>query len=84
LTRCLSASSSKSKCIDDNKKENSKRPDSRNSSASSSGINFFKESSNLNYCLGAGLNKRTGDISSDCIYITYDDFCKIISFKKYH
>lgn len=43
-------------------------------------VNFFKQNQNIAPCLGSGINPRTGRKMGECIFITYEDFQKLINF----
>lgn len=52
----------------------------KSGSEPSSCINFHAPTT-VNPCMGKGYNTRTGKKVSDCIYITYEDFSKLVDFR---
>ena len=59
------------------KKINNGENGSRNA-AQQSGISFLKPPTNIIPCLGHGINSLTGKKISNCIYMNYEDFNKLI------
>ena len=45
-------------------------------------INFLKQTQVLNPCMGAGYTQITGKKISDCIFLNYEDYNKLIKFDK--
>lgn len=45
-------------------------------------VNFLKPPSNIIPCIGAGVNQRTGNQVSNCIYLNYEDFNKLVVLPK--
>ena len=56
----------------------------RGTESKDTGINFFKTSQTINPCLiQSGIpQKRAGKKNFDCVFINFEDFSRLINFKR--
>jgi len=64
------------KAITYNSPEDPKKPDQQKT------VNILKPNAPIVPCLGPGVVQRTGKKVSECIYLTFEDMNKLVTFKR--